>query len=122
MLRLLMKKLNLIWKQVVKLRRDRDWTQEKLAVELNHAGWHNATRSTVSKIEGGTIHIADFDVLIVAAALKVRHTDLFPPIDWQRPMDETIHEHIPDELHDFSPDPEPTQKESLCKTILTPNQ
>jgi len=103
-----MKKLNLVWRQVVWLRRHHGWTQEQFAVRLQLAGWHNATRSTVSKIEGGTIGIADFDVLIVAAALRVQHSQLYPTIDWQRPMDEIIHQHIPQELHDFAPESEPT--------------
>jgi transcriptional regulator with XRE-family HTH domain len=115
-----MKKLNIIWRQVIKLRQRNRWTQEEFAVKLQHAGWHNATRSTVSKIEGGTIHIADFDVLIVAAALHVQHVHLYPEINWQRSMDETIHKHIPEELHDFVPEPEPTQKEYLCKTNPNP--
>jgi transcriptional regulator with XRE-family HTH domain len=116
-----MKKLNIIWRQVVKLRQQQRLTQEDLAVKLQHAGWHNATRSTVSKIEGGTIHIADFDVLIVAAALRVQHVHLYPEINWQCSMDDTIHEHIPDELHDFVPEPEPNQKEHLCKPPTNPN-
>jgi transcriptional regulator with XRE-family HTH domain len=116
-----MKRLNIIWRQVVKLRQQHRWTQEDLAVKLQHAGWHNATRSTVSKIEGGSIHIADFDVLIVAAALRVQHVHLYPEINWQRSMDETIHQHIPDELHDFSHDFEATQKEHLCKPPTNAN-
>jgi len=103
-----MKKLNLVWRQVFTLRRQLGWTQEQLAVKLQLAGWHNATRSTVSKIEAGTIGIADFDVLIVAAALRVQHSQLYPKIDWRRPMDETIHQHIPQELHDFATESEPT--------------
>jgi len=99
-----MKKLNLIRRQVIKLRQRNRWTQEDLAVKLQLAGWHNATRSTVSKIEAGTIGIADFDVLIVAAALRVHFVHLFPPIDWKRPMDETVHQHIPQELHDLAPE------------------
>jgi transcriptional regulator with XRE-family HTH domain len=45
-----MKRLNIIWQQVVKLRQRNRWTQEEFAVQLQFAGWHNATRSTVSKI------------------------------------------------------------------------
>ena len=99
-----MKKLNLIRQQVVKLRRGHDWTQEQLAVQLQLAGWHNATRSTVSKIEGGSIGIAEYDLLFIAAALRVHFIHLFPPIDWQRPMDETVHQHISQELHDLAPE------------------
>jgi len=97
-----MKTLNLIRQQVVNLRRRNGWTQEKLAVQLQLAGWHNATRSTVSKIEGGSLGIAEYDLLFIAAALRVHVVHLFPPIDWLRPMDETVHKYIPQELHDLT--------------------
>jgi transcriptional regulator with XRE-family HTH domain len=97
-----MKKLNLIRQQVVNLRRRNGWTQEKLAVQLQLAGWHNATRSTVSKIEGGSMGVAEYDLLFIAAALRVQVVNLFPPIDWKRPMDETVHKYIPQELHDLT--------------------
>ena len=99
-----MKKLNLIRQQVRKLRERNGWTQEDLAVQLQLAGWHNATRSTVSKIEGGSIGIAEYDLLFIAAALRVHFVQLFPPIDWKRPMDETVHQHIPQKLHDLAPE------------------
>ena len=103
-----MKKLNLIGRQVNKLRQRHGWSQEKFAVQLQFAGWHNATRSTVSKIEGGSIGIADYDLLFIAAALRVHFVHLYPEIDWQRPMDEIVHQHIPQALHDFTPESEPT--------------
>ena len=102
--RLQMKKLNLIRRQVIKLRQRNGWTQEEFAVQLQLAGWHNATRSTVSKIEGGSLGIAEYDLLFIAAALRVHFVHLFPPIDWQRPMDENVHKHIPHELHGFAPE------------------
>ena len=102
--RLQMKKLNLIRRQVIKLRQRNGWTQEEFAVQLQLAGWHNATRSTVSKIEGGSLGVAEYDLLFIAAALRVHFVHLFPPIDWQRPMDENVHKHIPHELHGFAPE------------------
>src|ERR1035438_3389728 len=90
-----MKKLNLIRRQVRKLRERNDWTQEDFAVQLQLAGWHNATRSTVSKIEGGSIGIAEYDLLFIAAALRVHFIHLFPTIDWKRPMDETVQVFFP---------------------------
>ena len=103
-----MKKLNIIRRQVRKLRERNGWTQEDFAVKLQLAGWHNATRSTVSKIEGGSIGIADYDALFVAAALRVHLVHLYPEIDWKRPMDESVHQHIPQELHNFTPESEST--------------
>jgi len=102
--RLQMKKLNLIRRQVIKLRQRNGWTREEFAVQLQLAGWHNATRSTVSKIEGGSLGVAEYDLLFIAAALRVHFVHLFPPIDWQRPMDENVHKHIPHELHGFAPE------------------
>ena len=95
---------NLIRQQVRKLRQRHGWSQEDFAVKLQLAGWHNATRSTVSKIEGGAIHIRDHDLLFIAAALRVHFVHLYPEIDWQRPMDETVHQYIPDELHGLEPE------------------
>jgi transcriptional regulator with XRE-family HTH domain len=95
---------NLVRQQVSKLRQRHGWTQEDLAVKLQLAGWHNATRSTVSKIEAGLLRVSDYDLLLIAAALRVHLTHLFPEIDWQRPMDETIHRHIPHELHELEPE------------------
>jgi transcriptional regulator with XRE-family HTH domain len=80
-----MKKLNLIGRQVNKLRQRNGWSQEDLAVQLQFAGWHNATRSTVSKIEGGSTGIAEYDLLFIAAALRVQLIHLFPDIDWETP-------------------------------------
>jgi transcriptional regulator with XRE-family HTH domain len=99
-----MKKLNLIGRQVNKLRQRNGWSQERFAVKLQLAGWHNATRSTVSKIEGGSTRIAEYDLLFIAAALRVQFIHLFPDIDWKRPMDESVHRFIPQELHGFAPE------------------
>jgi hypothetical protein len=60
--------------------------------------------------------------LIVAAALRVRHFDLYPEINWSRPMDETIHQNLHDEIHGLNSDSEPNQIEHLWKptTKLNP--
>ena len=99
------KKLNLIGQQIVKLRQHHGWTQEDFAGKLQLAGWHNATRSTVSKIEGGALCLADYDLLFIAAAFRVQLPDLYPPIDWRLPMDETVHQFIPEEIHGLAPEP-----------------
>ena len=99
-----MKKLNLIRRQVIKLRQKHGWTQEIFAVRLQLSGWHNATRSTVSKIEGGSLCIPDYDVLIVADALRVHFSQLYPEIDLNLSVHETIHKHISDEKHGLAPE------------------
>ena len=48
--------------------------------------------------------VAEYDLLFIAAALRVQVVQLLPPIDWQRPMDETVHQYIPQELHDLAPE------------------
>jgi transcriptional regulator with XRE-family HTH domain len=93
------KQRNFVGRLVSRKRDQLDWTQDFFADRLQLAGWHNATRSTVSKIEGGTLCISDYDLLFIAAALRVHFTELFPEIDWKKPMDETVHRHIPDEKH-----------------------
>jgi transcriptional regulator with XRE-family HTH domain len=95
---------NLIRQQVIRLRQQHRWSQEQFAVRLQLAGWHNATRSTVSKIEGGLLCISDYDLLFVAAALRVHFAELFPDIDWKRPVDETVHRFIPGEKHGIASD------------------
>ena len=100
-----MKKLNLIGQQIVKLRQHHCWTQEDFAGQLQLAGWHNATRSTVSKIEGGALCVTDYDVLIIAAALRASLNQVYPEINWQRPMHEIIHQFIPEEIHGLPTEP-----------------
>lgn len=95
---------NLIRQQVIKLRQRHGWSQEAFAAKLQLAGWHNATRSTVSKLEGGSLRVSDYDLLFIAAALRVHLIHLFPEINWQRPMNETVHRHIPQELHNLEPE------------------
>ena len=101
---IVVRKLNLIGQQIVRLRQHHRWTQEDFAAQLQLAGWHNATRSTVSKIEGGAMCVTDYDVLIIAAALKVSLVQVYPAINWQRPMDETIHQFSPEEIHGLPPE------------------
>jgi hypothetical protein len=48
--------------------------------------------------------IADYDLLFIAAALSVHLIHLYPAIDWNRPMNEAVHQHIPQELHDLAPE------------------
>jgi hypothetical protein len=61
--------------------------------------------SAVSKIERGSIGIVDYDLLFIAAALRVHFVHQYPEIDRQRLMDEIVHRHIPHELHDYTTEP-----------------
>ena len=85
-----MKKLNLVGRQVSRLRYQRRWSQEELAGRLYDAGWLAATRSTVSKIEGGTIYVHDFQVSWLAAVLGVPEAALYPRFDSGKQIQEAI--------------------------------
>ena len=52
-----MKQRNFIGRLVSRKRNENDWTQDVFADKLQLAGWHDATRSTVSKIEDGSLRI-----------------------------------------------------------------
>jgi transcriptional regulator with XRE-family HTH domain len=89
-----MKKLNLVGRQVSRLRYQRGWSQEELAGRLYDAGWLAATRSTISKIEGGTIYVHDFQVTWLAAVLDVPEAALYPKFDSSKPIQDSILQHI----------------------------
>jgi transcriptional regulator with XRE-family HTH domain len=52
-----MKQRNFIGRLVSRWRNQRGWTQDVFADKLQLAGWHDATRSTISKIEDGSLRI-----------------------------------------------------------------
>jgi DNA-binding XRE family transcriptional regulator len=81
-----MKKRNFIWRQVGKRRNELDWTQCDLADRLVDAGWQNATRSTVSKIEDGSLRIDLTQLFYLAVALRVHPIHFLPKMDWSKPV------------------------------------
>jgi transcriptional regulator with XRE-family HTH domain len=86
-----MKQRNFIGRQVAKLRYQHGWTQDDLARALQLAGWHDATRSTVSKIEGGTLRIDLTQLFYLASALRAHPVRFFPAMDWSKPIEAQIH-------------------------------
>ena len=88
-------KRNFIGRYVARLRNQHGWTQDVFADKLQLAGWHDATRSTVSKIEDGSLRIDLTQLLYLAWALGVQPSRFFSEIDWNRPIDETIHKLLP---------------------------
>ena len=68
---------NIVGPQVMQLRNERDWSQEKLASICQLAGW-DVSRGVIARIEGGVRWVADFEVLKLAAALKVSVPELYP--------------------------------------------
>ena len=84
-----MKTVNLVGRQMSKLRYERNWTQDELADKLQLSGWP-ITRSGVSKIEGGSIYVPDFRLFYLACGFRVQLPALFPKIDLSQPIHETM--------------------------------
>ncbi len=86
-----MKRRNFIGRQVGKRRNELDWTQFDLANRLEDAGWQNVTRSTVSKIEDGSLRIDLTQLLYLAAALSIHPIHFLPKMDWSKPVKAQIY-------------------------------
>lgn len=72
------KKQNVVGPQVRKLRYRQGTTQEALAARCGVSGW-DLSRATLSKIEAQLRCVTDTELEILAKALKVQITELFPP-------------------------------------------
>ncbi len=72
-----MKYYNIIGPQVRRLRYARKWSQGKLAVKLQCAGW-DISRSGVSKIEARLKFVLDFELDYLVEVLGIEMRDLFP--------------------------------------------
>lgn len=68
---------NIVGRQVMLIRNERGWSQEKLASVCQLRGW-DISRGVVARIEGGVRWVADFEVLKLASALRVSVPDLYP--------------------------------------------
>jgi transcriptional regulator with XRE-family HTH domain len=73
-----MRHVNIIGPQVRRLRNQRGWSQDDLAIKLQRAGMEDATRSNVSKLEARLIRAIDEDMLYLARALRVELGELYP--------------------------------------------
>lgn len=71
---------NIVGPQVMHLRSQQGWSQEKFASVCQIQGW-DISRGVVARIEGGVRWVADFELLLLASALKVPVPDLFPDKD-----------------------------------------
>lgn len=85
-----MKQRNFIGWLVRRKRDQNGWTQDVFADKLQLAGWHDATRSTVSKIEDGSLRIDLTQVYYIATALRIRPIDLLSEIDWRKLVEKMI--------------------------------
>ena len=80
-----MKTLNIIGRQVQKLRVANRWTQDVFAKELQKVGL-NKSRAGVGRIEARLVAVKEYELLFLAKALGVRWGDLFPDIDPKRKL------------------------------------
>ncbi|HEU6448488.1 MAG TPA: helix-turn-helix transcriptional regulator [Verrucomicrobiae bacterium] len=85
-----MKQRNFIGRLVSKLRNQQRLTQDDLAVELQFRGWHDATRDTVAKIEGGSLRIDLIQICYLAAALEVQPIQFLSKIDWSKQIEDPL--------------------------------
>ena len=86
-----MKQRNFIGRLVSRWRNQRGWTQDVFADKLQLAGWHDATRSTVSKIEDGSLRIDLTQLFYLAVALRVHPIHFLPKMDWSKPVKAQIY-------------------------------
>jgi transcriptional regulator with XRE-family HTH domain len=86
-----MKQRNFIGRLVSRWRSNRrGWTQDVFADKLQLAGWYNATRSTVSKIEDSSLRIDLIQLYCIATALGIRPGDLLAEVDWREQAEKLI--------------------------------
>ena len=86
-----MKQRNFIGRLVGKKRDRLGWTQDYFADRLQLAGWYNATRSTGSKIEDGSLRIDLTQLFYLAVALRVHPIHFLPKMDWSKPVKAQIY-------------------------------
>ena len=75
-----MKTLNLIGRQVQKIRVAKGWSQKTLAEKLQLEGF-DKSREAVGRIEARLVYVRDYELLFIAKALGVDWPDLLPEID-----------------------------------------
>ncbi len=72
--------MNIIGPQVRHIRESENLTQDQLAARCNVLEW-NISRGTLAKIESQVRRITDFEVALLAKALKVDIGVLFEEVD-----------------------------------------
>ena len=68
---------NIIGRQVGKLRNQRGLSQNQVAMKCQRMGW-DVSRTIIAKIESGIRCVSDSELLLLAKALEVSVSDLFP--------------------------------------------
>jgi transcriptional regulator with XRE-family HTH domain len=62
--------------QVRKLRTQKGWTQNQLALKLQLSGW-DTSRESVTRLENQSRRVPDLELFVVAKVLGVKADDLF---------------------------------------------
>lgn len=73
-----MRNLNVIGPQIRRLRSQKEWSQNDLAIKLQIVGMEHATRKKVCKIESREVWVSDDDMLFMSRVFAVDLKDLFP--------------------------------------------
>src|SRR5580692_4715207 len=107
-----MKVLNLVGPQVRKFRYNRCWSQSKLAIQLQLKGL-DVSREVIAQIEGQCHCVKDKDLPYFARVFQVGLTDLFPNLDPDKPIHDTVSKlKLKDLLHS---EPAPCEKGISCR-------
>ncbi len=69
--------LNVVGPQVRKLREQKGWTQDQLAVKLQLEGW-DTSRDSITRLENQERRVPDLELFVVAKTFGVTCNDLFP--------------------------------------------
>jgi transcriptional regulator with XRE-family HTH domain len=68
--------MNIVGKNIKRIREQQGITQAQLAIRLETLGW-KIERFVISKIELGTRQVTDTEIILFADALRVKITELF---------------------------------------------
>ena len=80
---------NVVGPVVQRLRKERGWSQAKLAERLHAAGW-NISRSGLAKIECRLVWVGDFELLYFVNVFGVGIGNLFPRVSKNAPVQTMI--------------------------------
>ena len=68
---------NIVGPQVRRFRTQRGWSQSALAAKCQMAGW-DISRGIIAAIEGRVRWVGDFELMLLAKALRITPTELLP--------------------------------------------
>ena len=86
-----MKVRNVVGPEIRRLRYARGWSQAKLALKLQLAGW-DISRSGVAKIEAQLVWVGDYELYYFTEVFRVTLEALFPKVDPRKPLYQTLAE------------------------------